>query len=125
VVPLCTFPNSNGKTCGSPALRGRDYCHFHNPARRVSGPRARTTRPGYRWYALYRKMPRMRAEEAIPLWNQVAEAALNREIPQEWIFKIMNRYTARVTELGAQLRGSARGYDGLPNRKQGRNLQNV
>jgi hypothetical protein len=46
----------------------------------------------------------MRPEQAFPVWNQVAEAVLNREISQEWVFRIMNRYTARVMELGDQMR---------------------
>ncbi|HZD50185.1 MAG TPA: hypothetical protein VE178_15695 [Silvibacterium sp.] len=104
MVPLCTFPNSTGKTCGSTALRGRDYCYFHNPARRVSGRRYPTTRPAYRWYALYRKIPQLRPEQASPVWNQLAEAALNHEISQEWLFKILKRYNLRVMELGAQMR---------------------
>ncbi|MBV8674107.1 MAG: hypothetical protein JOZ33_11780, partial [Acidobacteriaceae bacterium] len=80
MVPLCTFLNSTGKTCGSPALSGRNYCYFHNPGHRVSGPRRRTTRPGYRWYSLYRKLPAIRREEAVPVWNHVVEAALKHEI---------------------------------------------
>ncbi len=46
----------------------------------------------------------MQSEEAFRVWNQVAEAVLNHEISQEWVFRIMNRYTARVTELGALMR---------------------
>jgi hypothetical protein len=101
VVPLCTQTNSAGKTCASPALRGRNHCYFHNPARRASGPRRPTTRPGYRWYSLYRKLSKMRPEQAIPIWNQVVEAVLKHEISREWVLRIMKRYTARVTELGA------------------------
>ena len=108
MVPLCTFPNSTGKSCGSPALRGRDHCYFHNPARRLSGPRHPTTRPSYRWNALYRKIPRMRPEQAIPVWNQLAEAALDQQISQEMLFKILNRYNQRVIELGVQIRAEMR-----------------
>jgi len=101
MVPLCTFPNSAGNTCASPALRGRNHCYFHNPARRVSGPRRPTSRASYRWYRLYRQLPGMRPEEAIPVWNHVVAAVLNHEISKEWVLRIMNRYTARVSELGA------------------------
>ncbi len=101
IVPLCTFPSSTGKTCGSPALRGRNHCYFHNPSRRVSGPHRPTTRAGYRWYSLYRKLPKMRLEQAIPIWNNVVEAALKHEISKEWVFKLMKRYAARINELGA------------------------
>ena len=101
MVPLCTFPSSTGKPCGSPALRGRNHCYFHNPSRRVSGPRRPTTRAGYRWYSLYRKLSKMRPEQAIPTWNYVVEAALKHEISKEWVFKIMKRYAARVNELKA------------------------
>ena len=101
MVPLCTFPNSTGKTCGSPALSGRNHCYFHNPGRRVSGPRRPTGRRGYRGYSLYRKLPGMRREQAIPIWNHVVQAALKREIPSEWVLKIMQRYAARMNELGA------------------------
>ena len=104
MVPLCTFPNSAGKICGSPALRGRDHCHFHNPARPVSGPRRPTTRPAYRWYSLYRSLQNMPPEQAIPTWNHVVQAALKHEISQESVFKIMKRYAARVNELGATMR---------------------
>jgi len=103
VVPLCTVPNSTGKTCGSPALRGHTHCYFHNPSRRVSGPRRPTTRAGYRWYSLYRKLPAMRPEQAIPTWNHVVDAALKHEVSREWVFKIMKRYAARVNELGAAM----------------------
>jgi hypothetical protein len=104
MVRLCTFPNSKGKTCGSPALRGRDHCYFHDPARRISGPRRPTTRSSYRWYGFYRKISGMRPEEAIPMWNQVMEAVLNHQMSQEWLFKITNRYTARVRGLGTLMR---------------------
>ena len=103
MVPLCTFPNSTGKTCGSPALRGRKHCYFHNPSRRVSGPRRPTTRPSYRWYSFYRKLSNMRPDQAISTWSYVVEAALKHEISQEWVLKIMNRYAARVNELGAAM----------------------
>jgi hypothetical protein len=102
VVPLCTFPNSAGKSCGSP-LRGRNHCYFHNPARRASGPRRPTTRPGYRWYSFYHKLPKMRPEQAIPTWSHVVEVALKHEISKEWVFKIMQRYAARMNELGAAI----------------------
>ena len=103
MVPLCSFFNSTGQPCSSPALRGRNHCYFHNPTRRVSGPRRRTTRAGYRWYSLYRKLPAMRPEQAIPTWNHVVEAALKHEISQEWVFKIMERYAARMNQLGAAI----------------------
>lgn len=48
----------------------------------------------------------MRPEQAFRVWNEVAEAVLNHEIPREWVFRIMDRYTARVVELGAQMRRS-------------------
>jgi len=103
VVPLCTFPNSTGKPCGSPAVRGRNHCYFHNPSHRVSGPRRPTTRASYRWYSFYRKLSKMRPEQAIPTWNCVVEAALKHEISKEWVFKIMKRYAARMNELGAAM----------------------
>ena len=43
----------------------------------------------------------MRREQAIPIWNHVVQAALKREIPSEWVLKIMQRYAARMNELGA------------------------
>src|ERR1700751_5833180 len=104
MVPLCRHLLSSNKTCGSPALRGQHFCYHHHPSRRLSGPGHPTTRSSYRWYAFYRKISRMRPEQAIAVWNQVAEAVLNHEISQEWVFRIMNRYTARVMELGAQMR---------------------
>jgi hypothetical protein len=104
MVPLCRHLLSSNKTCGSPALRGQYFCYHHHPSRRLSGPRRPTTRSSYRWYAFYRKISTMRPEQALTVWNQVAEAVLNHEISQEWVFRIMNRYTARVRELGAQMR---------------------
>jgi len=104
MVPLCKHVLPSNKTCASPALRGRHFCHFHDPGRRFSGPRRPTTRSSYRWYGFYRKISRMRPEQAIPVWNQVVEAVINHEISQEWVFRIMDRYTARVAELGAQIR---------------------
>ena len=103
MVPLCTLPSSTGKPCGSPALRGRNHCYFHNPSRRGSGPRRPTTRPSYRWYSFYRKLPNMRPDQAISTWSYVVEAALKHEISQEWVLKIMKRYAARVNELGAAM----------------------
>jgi hypothetical protein len=43
----------------------------------------------------------MRLEQAIPIWNNVVEAALKHEISKEWVFKLMKRYAARINELGA------------------------
>jgi len=104
VVPLCRHVLRTNKTCGSPALRGQYFCYFHHPSRRVSGPRRPSSRRSYRWYALYRKIPTLRPEQAIPVWNQLVEAVLSRQISQEMLFKIMNRYTHRMMELGAQIR---------------------
>ncbi len=103
MVPLCTLPNSTGKTCGAPAIRGRHFCYHHDPARRVSGPRRPATRKSYRWYALYRSISRMRPNQAIAVWTEVVEAVLNHEISQEWVLRIMDRYTRRCTELGERL----------------------
>ena len=45
----------------------------------------------------------MRPEQAISTWSYVVEAALKHEISQGWVLKIMNRYAARVNELGAAM----------------------
>ena len=104
MVPLCTFVHPSGKTCASPAVRGRGHCYFHNPARRVSGPRRPTTRPGYRWYSFSRKISRMRLQEAVPVWCQLVEAVINHEIPRERLFRIFNRYNRRVMALRTRMR---------------------
>ena len=70
----------------------------------ASRDRAAQPPSSYRWYAFHRRISRMRPEQAIAVWDQVAEAVLNHEISQEWVFRIMNRYTARVMELGARMR---------------------
>ncbi len=36
---LCHHRHANGNNCGSPALRGEQFCYFHHPTR---GPISRT-----------------------------------------------------------------------------------
>lgn len=35
--PRCQYVRLNGKTCGSPAVSGQQYCHFHGVANTDSG----------------------------------------------------------------------------------------
>ncbi|HEX3470774.1 MAG TPA: hypothetical protein VHT28_06265 [Silvibacterium sp.] len=123
MVPLCTFIHPNGKTCASPSLRTRDYCYFHNPSRRVSGPRQPTRRTGYRWYLLYRKIPTLRREQVIPLQTELVTAVSEHQIPREIFFKIMPRFNRRIVELGNELRRQE--ASSVPDRKQSRNSQNI
>ena len=103
MVPLCTFVHPTGKTCASPALRTRDHCYFHNPQRRVSGPRHPTTRAGYRWHSLYRKIPTLRREQLMPIQTRLVTAAINHTIPREMLFRILDRLNRRVVEIGNEL----------------------
>ena len=104
MVQLCTFVHANGKTCGSPALRNQHHCYFHNPSRRFSGPRHPTTHAGYRWYSLYRKIPILRRDEIVPVQTELVTAAINRQITQRMLFRILNRLNRRIMELGNQQR---------------------
>ena len=49
--PTCRHTHPNGNRCGSPALRGQQFCFFHHPARRPSGP------PGLPAWILLRGLP--------------------------------------------------------------------
>jgi hypothetical protein len=124
VVPLCTFVHPNGKTCASPALRHQSHCYFHNPRRRISGPCHPTSRLGYRWYSIYRKIPSLRREQVMPLHTQLLEAVINNEIRQETLFKILNRLNDRVVELGQHMIHEP-AAPALPNRNQSRNSQSL
>lgn len=41
---LCHHIRSNGKRCGSPALRHEQFCFYHHPTRRPPTPRGRKPR---------------------------------------------------------------------------------
>jgi hypothetical protein len=43
-IPSCHRIMPDGHQCGSPALRGQDYCYFHHPSRK---PRMRNPRTRY------------------------------------------------------------------------------
>jgi hypothetical protein len=32
--PICSHLHTTGKRCGSPSLRGEQYCYYHHPTRR-------------------------------------------------------------------------------------------
>jgi hypothetical protein len=124
VVPLCTFVRPNGKTCASPALRRQSHCYFHNPRRRVSGPRHPTSRTGYRWYSIYRRIPSLRRDQVMPLHTQLLDAVINNEIRQETLFKILNRLNDRVVELGQNMLPKPAAL-ALLHRNQSTNSQNL
>lgn len=42
---LCHHLNTTGSCCGSPALRGEQFCYFHHPTRRPPRPAGRKPRP--------------------------------------------------------------------------------
>ena len=44
MIPNCHRIMPDGHQCGSPALRGQDYCYFHHPSRK---PRTRQPRTRY------------------------------------------------------------------------------
>jgi hypothetical protein len=44
MIPHCHHIMPDDHRCGSPALRGQDYCYYHHPSRR---PRTRTPRTRY------------------------------------------------------------------------------
>ncbi len=47
-IPLCTHRFLDGHTCGSPALRGEQFCYFHHPRRRpVANTYERQSRRGF------------------------------------------------------------------------------
>ena len=70
MVPLCAHIHPNRQTCGSPALRDQGHCYFHQPGRRPVGPRRRTTRPGYRWYGLNRRVPTLAKPDIMPAFTE-------------------------------------------------------
>jgi hypothetical protein len=42
MIPPCHRIMPDGRQCGSPALRGQDYCYYHHPNRRpIRKPRTR------------------------------------------------------------------------------------
>ena len=41
--PICHHTKTNGEPCGSPALRGEQFCYYHHPTRRR--PRAAGRKP--------------------------------------------------------------------------------
>lgn len=44
MVPQCHHIMPDNHRCGSPSLRGQDYCYYHRPGRQ---PRTRTPRTRY------------------------------------------------------------------------------
>jgi hypothetical protein len=44
IIAQCHYTMPDGHQCGSPALRGQDYCYFHHPG---SKPRTRKPRSRY------------------------------------------------------------------------------
>jgi hypothetical protein len=46
--PICTHYFADDHRCGSPCLRGEDYCYYHHPTRRpIANPYERRARRGF------------------------------------------------------------------------------
>ena len=46
MVPQCHHIMPDSHQCGSPALRGQDYCYYHRPGRQPRTRPSRTRYPG-------------------------------------------------------------------------------
>jgi hypothetical protein len=74
--PLCNHIKANGVICGSPALRGRDYCYFHHLWR--TRPARQSLRP---WNPRIGKLPLLEDANAVQLaLQQVLNAILHKRI---------------------------------------------
>ncbi|HYH00684.1 MAG TPA: hypothetical protein VD837_16245 [Terriglobales bacterium] len=61
IVPQCHHRKDNGIRCGSPALRGRDFCYFHDRQRRDHPTRRPRTNTRYRDIMQFRALDNRQA----------------------------------------------------------------
>jgi|HubBroStandDraft_1064217.scaffolds.fasta_scaffold678219_1 hypothetical protein len=99
MVQLCTHIRLNGQTCGSPALRHQTHCHFHRLQGGPARPRRQTTRPGYRWYGLSRRVPAMTQSEILPAFTEVIAADLAGKITPRRAVQLYNKLSLRGQQL--------------------------
>ena len=99
MVQLCRHIHPDGYACGSPALRRRDYCYFHAKGRRPAGPRLPTSRPGYRWYALQRRVHLLDSREIQLALTEIGNALVRKEIGGSRTQKLLSAIEARSIML--------------------------
>jgi len=124
MVPLCNFVRPTGNTCNCPALRCRNRCY--STTRRVASPdpAAPPLAPDTAGTRSIAKYPGSGLKKLFQSGTSLPEAAINHEISQEMLYKILNRYTRRVIRLGGQMRQREASAI-LAHRKERRNSQNL